>query len=136
MHRLLKTALTESRAATAFAASRKRHFVTCRLQHLHCSDANVRIMVADEGVVPKDHSTAERGRDGFGGRRDACPTSGVPGKPAIKSLPRIMRQRALPGDPERFGQEGAYQQRTHRLVRHPWRDTTQPPQEIDRAKQS
>src|SRR3977135_1028902 len=51
-------ALTESRTAAAFPAFDERDFVTKSFEDFDRGDADVRFVVTDEGVVPKDDLAA------------------------------------------------------------------------------
>src|SRR2546427_12865945 len=89
-----QVALAKRGAATTFAAPGQRHLEPGRFEDSHRCDADLRLMIAGEGVIPEDHSSAVRRW-----RSRRAP------EPGIKALARIMRQRALPRDPHHFGEQ-------------------------------
>src|SRR5262249_49581692 len=89
----LEMPLAEGGAATAFAAGGQGDVVTGGLKDFHGGDANVRVVIADEGVVPENDSAAGA---------TSIHRSLVPVEPRIETLPGIVRQGTLPGDADGF----------------------------------
>jgi len=54
----VEVALAKGRAAATASGARKQNFKTRRFQHGQCGPANVRFIIAHEGVVPENHRPA------------------------------------------------------------------------------
>jgi hypothetical protein len=91
-----QVALTESGASAAFAAFDQRDREPKRLQHLDRGDADMRLVIAHERIVP-ENDFATFGRVGALRRPDAAARRPYLMKPAIEPLPGVMRQRPFVG---------------------------------------
>ena len=59
----IEVSLAECRASAAAAVFHERNFKSKRFEHFHRSNADVRLVIPHEGVVPKnDFAASERGR--------------------------------------------------------------------------
>ena len=95
--RLIEVPLTERRAATTFPVPDDFDLEASGLKNFDGSEANVRFVVTDEGVIPKNHTTPGRNMI-----RGALP------KPFIESAPRVMRQGTLPGEAQKLFEQAAH----------------------------
>src|ERR1044071_7360290 len=119
----LNVSLAESRASAAFPSASKGHFITGRFEDLDCGNSDVRFMVTNERVVPKYDPAS------------ITPFSGAMSEPMIESLPRVVRQRALPGDAKSFRQGATNEQRIESQVGQAWHSATDFPQKIQGAEE-
>src|SRR5436190_19462843 len=98
----IEISLAECGTAATLAIFRKRNFKPERFQNFYRSDSDVRFVIAHERIIPEDDFAS--GRDAALRHSDIaarCPYLSSR-KPAIKSFPRVMWQRAFRGNAERF----------------------------------
>lgn len=90
----IEISLAERGASATFASGRQSNFEACSFEDFHRGNADVRLMIANESVVPKNDTTA-------------CGAMGwlVTPKPFVEAMTGIARQRSLQCNSEALGKE-------------------------------
>src|SRR3954469_20433214 len=132
----IEISLAERRPATAFPPIHQRNLEPESFENFDCRHPNVRLVVADEGVVPKDDvapgrdAALRRPRDSFDSqawiRSVPRPCQGTGMKPPVEPPLRIMRQRPAIRDPQRLPHQTSNQRRIESRVRNSGDHATEP----------
>src|SRR4030095_16832611 len=114
----------ERGSPATFAVCEKRDLEAERFQNCDGSDPDVWFVITDKSVVPENHPAAlvfARARL-------------MPNEPAIKALPRVMRQCPFRRKSEGFFHDRAEWRKIERCICDGRQRATEPAQEIDRAQ--
>jgi hypothetical protein len=120
----VEMSLAEGGPAATLASGGQRDLIAGGFQDGHGGDADVRFMIANEGVVPEEDATAVAGGAGR-------PT----GEPAVEPVAGEARQRPVGGDTGHASEPPTPWRPTEQPVSEGRQDAAEPAEAVDRADQ-